>query len=231
MSKHPVIRHALLMAAGRGMRMRPLTDAIPKAMAPYNGETLIAAGLKAIKQAVPLVHVTVGYKRAMLAEHLMHIGVSSIFNTEGHSNTWWMYHTVMRHLDEPVFVLTCDNLVKLDFSRLARDYFETGAPACMVVPVKPVPGLEGDFIDHVERRVTRIQREDPTEVYCSGIQILNPHRIASTTEEADSYYGVWAQLMARNQLYMSSVYPDRWFAVDTVEQLRRAGEGLGEGDG
>jgi len=41
-----VIRHAIIMAAGRGMRMTPLTDAIPKPMAPYDGTTLIARGIK-----------------------------------------------------------------------------------------------------------------------------------------------------------------------------------------
>ena len=31
------INHVLIMAAGRGMRMRPLTKKIPKAMAKLNG--------------------------------------------------------------------------------------------------------------------------------------------------------------------------------------------------
>jgi len=39
-----MIRHAIIMAAGRGMRMAPLTDAIPKPMAPYNGTTLNCPG-------------------------------------------------------------------------------------------------------------------------------------------------------------------------------------------
>jgi NDP-sugar pyrophosphorylase family protein len=36
------IKYALIMAAGRGTRMLPLTSSIPKAMAPLNGTTLIA---------------------------------------------------------------------------------------------------------------------------------------------------------------------------------------------
>ena len=56
------IRHAIIMAAGRGMRMAPLTDAIPKPMAPYNGTTLIARGISRLAERIKYIHVTVGYK-------------------------------------------------------------------------------------------------------------------------------------------------------------------------
>ena len=36
------IQHCLILAAGRGRRMMPLTESVPKPMAPHNGSTLIA---------------------------------------------------------------------------------------------------------------------------------------------------------------------------------------------
>ena len=111
----PKIRHAIIMAAGRGMRMAPLTDAIPKPMAPYNGTTLIARGISRLAERIKYIHVTVGYKGAMLASHLIEHDVASIHNTDGRSNSWWIHHTLLRAIDEPVFVLTCDNVTELDF--------------------------------------------------------------------------------------------------------------------
>ncbi|MEA2173724.1 MAG: hypothetical protein QOD00_1316, partial [Blastocatellia bacterium] len=107
------INHAIIMAAGRGQRMMPLTEDIPKAMAPYNGSTLIAQGIDKIRKHIPFIHITVGYKGAMLAQHVIQHGVSSVFNTEGHSNSWWIYNTLLKCLNEPMFVLTCDNVVEL----------------------------------------------------------------------------------------------------------------------
>lgn len=209
------------MAAGRGTRMYPLTENIPKAMAPFQNETLIANSIKKIKKHVSHIHVTVGYKSTMLAEHLMKIGVNSIFNTEGHSNSWWVYNTFLKYLDEPVFVLTCDNIIDLDFERLALDYKTSNEPACMLVPVNPVEGLEGDFIEHKNRKVLSVQRDIPKDIYCSGIQVLNPLKIVKLTKEKKSFYDIWKQLIKLEQLYISSIYPKKWFTVDTIEQLAR----------
>ncbi len=214
-----MIRHAIIMAAGRGMRMAPLTDAIPKPMAPYNGTTLIARGISRLAEKIEHIHVTVGYKKAMLAQHVIEHGASTVFNTEGQSNCWWLYNTLLRSLDEPMFVLTCDNVVDLDFAVLEENYLSLNAPACMLVPVRPLAGLEGDYVFHQDHLVTEITREKRTDIYCSGIQVLNPARLNQITSEGASFYDLWQQLINSQQLFISSVYPKKWFAVDTIEQL------------
>jgi NDP-sugar pyrophosphorylase family protein len=211
--------HAIIMAAGRGMRMAPLTDAIPKPMAPYNGTTLIARGINRLAQRLEHIYVTVGYKKAMLAQHVIEHGASAVFNTEGQSNCWWIYNTLLKHLDEPILVLTCDNIVDLDFELLEESYRELNSPACMLVPVRPVVGLEGDYIFQENHVVKEISRLRETDIYCSGIQILNPCTLNRITREGESFYDVWQQLIVQKQLLVSSVYPKKWFAVDTLEQL------------
>jgi NDP-sugar pyrophosphorylase family protein len=215
------IRYALIMAAGRGTRMMPLTDAIPKAMAPYNGTTLIASGIDKIRKHIPNIYITVGYKGALLAQHVIEHNVAGIFNTEGKDNAWWIFHTLLSYFNEPVFVLTCDNVTELDFESLENEYFKFNEPACMVVPVKPVQGLEGDFIFHENNVVTKLSRTEPSDIYCSGIQVLNPAKINKLIKPEYNFYGVWKQLIEQQQLYCSNAYPKVWFAVDTIDQLKR----------
>ncbi len=218
----PRIRHALIMAAGRGLRMGPLTSIIPKPMAPYLDSTLIGNGIAKIRARIPEVHVTVGYKGAMLAQHLVERGVDSIFNTEGHGNAWWLFHTLIRHVDEPIFVLTCDNVTEVDFAALEEDYFDHGAPLGMLVPVKPVDGVDGDYITHDAMGVvTTLSRDQPAPTYASGIQVLRPNEINRRLKESDNFYDVWTQLIAARQLYASSVQPQAWFSVDTLADLER----------
>jgi len=70
----------------------------------------------------PISSYQVGYKARMLAEHIIEEGIASILYTEGRGNAWWISNTLLTHLDEPLVVLTCDNLVDLDFGKLYEDY-------------------------------------------------------------------------------------------------------------
>lgn len=215
------IKHALIMAAGRGNRMRPLSDLVPKAMVPFKGGTLISHGLDMLRHEVGSIHVTVGYKSAILSEYLMSEGnVASILNTDGHNNSWWIYNTLMRYIDEPVLVLTCDNITELDFQFINSEYNRLGRPACMLVPVKPINGIEGDYITSENGFVTSLERSIPTDSYCSGIQVLNPFRVNALTRGEDSFYTVWNHLMQVKELKTSLNYPKKWFSVDTLEQLK-----------
>ena len=207
------------MAAGRGQRMMPLTNDIPKAMAIYDGATLISQGIDNIKKTIENVHITVGYKGALLAQHVIEHNVSSVFNTEGKGNCWWIYNTLLKSLNEPIVVLTCDNVIDLDFGLLSKDYYNLGEPACMIVPVKPVHGLDGDYIFHKENKVVELSRTKQSDIYCSGIQVINPYKVNSTTESTEDFYNLWSQLILKNNLLCSNVYPEKWFTVDTMQQL------------
>jgi NDP-sugar pyrophosphorylase family protein len=218
------IRHALIMAAGRGIRMMPLTAVIPKPMAPYLGSTLIADGIRKIRRHVDVIHITVGYQGPKLAEHVIDLGVDCVYNTSGKGNSWWIYNTMVKHLDEPLLVLTCDNVVELDFEQLEREYARRNSPACMVLPVVPVPGLEGDYIFQEDDVVTKLDRNMRSDRYCSGIQVVNPAMINSISLPHENFYAVWEQLISKRQVYCSSIYPKRWFAVDTFEQLSSINE-------
>jgi len=213
------LNHALIMAAGRGTRMAPLTNVIPKPMAPLWGSTLIANGIEKLLPHIPNLHITVGYKGSDLAKHVIELGVHSVFNTEGKGNSWWIFNTLMKLVNEPVLVLTSDNVTDLNIKLLLSEYERLNSPACMVVPVLPVEGLVGDYIHHKNNLVLKLDRYDPTATYCSGIQVLNPAKINDLMDPVEDFGECWSALIEKNQLFSSSVLPEKWFTVDTLEQL------------
>lgn len=213
------LENALIMAAGRGSRMIPLTNKIPKAMAEINGITLISSGIKKLKPSVKNIHITVGYKGSMLAKHVIENDVSSVINTNEKGNSWWIYNSLLKHLNEPVLVLTCDNIVDLNFDFIIEDYYNLNEPACMVIPVSPVEGLEGDYIFHDNYNVVELNRSKKSSSYCSGIQVINPYKINKITNYSDDFKKLWEQLIELEELKCSKIYPEKWFSVDTLKQL------------
>jgi NDP-sugar pyrophosphorylase family protein len=220
------INHGLIMAAGRGTRMAPLTDHIPKPMAPLWGSTLISNGISKIRPHIDNLHITVGYKGADLAKHVIELGVSSVINTEGKGNAWWIFNSLLRNLNEPILVMTADNVTDFRIELLLEEYIRLGSPPCLVIPVSPVKGLEGDYIHHDQNLVSSLDRNKIAPTYCSGIQIINPAKINDLMSPMDDFTQVWTKLIELNKLFSSSVFPDKWFTIDTVQSLDKVQKSL-----
>jgi N-acetyl-alpha-D-muramate 1-phosphate uridylyltransferase len=84
---HPGPAQALVLAAGRGERMRPLTDATPKPLLPVNGRPLIGWHLDALARA-GVCHTAIN--TAWLGEQIpaalgrTHAGMALSYSMEGH---------------------------------------------------------------------------------------------------------------------------------------------------
>jgi bifunctional UDP-N-acetylglucosamine pyrophosphorylase/glucosamine-1-phosphate N-acetyltransferase len=61
---------AVILAAGRGLRLRPLTDAAPKALVDVNGRPLIVRILEALPGRVTEIFIVVGYRKEQIMEEI-----------------------------------------------------------------------------------------------------------------------------------------------------------------
>jgi NDP-sugar pyrophosphorylase family protein len=197
--------------------MRPLTDEVPKALASFSGGTLLGEQLRRLLPYVDAVHVTVGHLGHLVAAAALAEGVRSVVSTEGQGNAWWVVGTPLGEIDEPTVVITCDNLMDIDLAAVRDAWERAGEPPCMVVPVTPEPETPGDFIRTDGTVVTSLSRHEPSDAYCSGLQVVVPARLP----RVDDFTALWGELIEQRQLHASDVRPERWFAVDTMAQLDR----------
>ena len=215
------INHAFIMAAGRGTRLRPLTKKIPKGLIKFKQTSLIANGIKKLKKFIDFIHISVGYKGPILAKHLIEEKVSSIINTDKKGNSWWIFNSILKSFDSPLYVLTCDNVTNIDFKKIEKDYYKKGQPICMIIPTKPIKGLAGDYIFRKKNIIQGLSRKVKSDIYCTGIQVLNPKKINDKIKSTDDFNILWKRLIKIKQLYVSDVMPKKWYTVDNVDNYKK----------
>ena len=214
------INHDFIMAAGRGTRLRPLTKKIPKGLIKFKQTSLIANGIKKLKKFIDFIHISVGYKGPILAKHLIEEKVSSIINTDKKGNSWWIFNSIFKSFDSPLYVLTCDNVTNIDFKKIEKDYYKKGQPICMIIPTKPIKGLAGDYIFRKKNIIQGLSRKVKSDIYCTGIQVLNPKKINDKIKSTDDFNILWKRLIKIKQLYVSDVMPKKWYTVDNVDNYK-----------
>ena len=215
------INHAFIMAAGRGTRLRPLTKKVPKGLIKFKQTSLIANGIKKLKKYIDFIHISVGYKGPILAKHLIEEKVSSIINTDKKGNSWWIFNSIFKSFDSPLYVLTCDNVTNIDFKKIEKDYYKKGQPICMIIPTKPIKGLAGDYIFRKKNIIQGLSRKVKSDIYCTGIQVLNPKKINDKIKSTNDFNILWKRLIKIKQLYVSDVMPKKWYTVDNVDNYKK----------
>ena len=91
-------------------------------MIKINGQSLIERGIVNINKKIKNVYITVGYKSSKLSAHVINKGANAMIITLREKETLGVDKTLLAKINEPVLVLTCDNLFKLDYNFIVKEY-------------------------------------------------------------------------------------------------------------
>lgn len=122
---------ALIMAGGRGKRLRPMTDDSPKPLLPVGDRPIIDWMVQRLMLAgIRRLFVSVGYKSEAVKQHFLSHAPAELIvefiEEAAPMGTLWAARNVPPTEASDLLVVNADILTDLDFSAFIRHYFEKG---------------------------------------------------------------------------------------------------------
>lgn len=209
-----MIRRAMVMAAGKGVRMLPLTLDRPKPLIEVAGKTLIDHALDRLVAAkVELAVINLHYKGEMLAAHLKNRRDIAIrFSSEDDRllDTGGGVVKALPHFEgEPFFILNADSIwVEGAHSALAamnQAWDGTRMDGLLLlaslVTALGYDGWRGDFRLSPTGHVSRVPERLVSGFAYPGVQIAHPRLFADPPGEVFSTNLMWDRAIARSRLF------------------------------
>ena len=116
---------ALLLAAGFGTRLRPLTDSMPKCLVPIHSEPLLSIWLAQLRQAGMVhclvnTHYLAGQVEAFVANSPMRDGVTLVHEPQLHGTAGTLVKNLAFFQGEDGMLIHADNYCRADLSAFVR---------------------------------------------------------------------------------------------------------------
>jgi N-acetyl-alpha-D-muramate 1-phosphate uridylyltransferase len=225
----------MIFAAGRGTRMRHLTDNRPKPLISVLGKHLIDHALDLVDEAgIARKVVNIHYLGEMIADHLQGRDdvILSPETGEALETGGGLKQALPLIARKTVFTLNPDVVWRGE--NPLRDLAAAWQPDRMsallaLIPIEQAAGHKytGDFALDDDGRISRYSGKGQAYVY-TGVQIVQTEPLNEIVEARFSFNLLWDRLIAKGQLF-GCVYNGRWADVGSPEGLALAEELLKDG--
>ena len=234
------IQSAMVMAAGLGKRMRPLTATRPKPLVRVAGKPLIDHSLDRIEAAgIGHVVVNVHYLADALEAHLaaqkrsFTIGISDerdlLLETGG-----GMVKALPQLTGDPILIVNSDNIWTdgpVDSIRHLARHWDGDRMDALLLVIRQASatghGGKGDFHMDPNGQLSRRKPGRIAPFVYTGIQLISPRLLDGAPEGAFSTNLLWDRAIAAGRLYGLS-HMGQWFDVGTPARIAPTEAALGE---
>lgn len=225
--------HAMILAAGRGERMRPLTDTLPKPLLPAGGAPLIVWHLRRLRAAgicdVVINHAWLGQRIVDALGDGKQWGLRIRYSAEG-SQALETAGGIARALpllgDEPFLLLNGD--VWCDWAPESAQAMAAGldgasSQAWLLLVDNPRHHPQGDFVldaaNRLSPRLADTTRSQPAALTYAGIGVFHPALFNGLSGQEPAPLAPLLRQAMQHQGILGSHYSGAWTDVGTPERL------------
>ncbi len=215
-----MITTAMILAAGRGERLRPITDVCPKALCSVQGLPLIEHHVANLARA-GVTHIVINHAHlgGQIRHHLgcgKRWGVTLSYAPEppgGLETGGGIFNALPLLGKEPFITVNADIFTDYSFAAIAR--LEPHLVHLVLIP-KPAYSLQGDFGLQPTNRLDNNHR-----LYTfAGIAAYHPELFKHHQPGRYSIVPTLRELTDK-QHATGEIYAGQWFDIGTVERLKR----------
>lgn len=216
---------AMILAAGRGERLRPLTDTRPKSLVDVGGKTLLERHLEHVQAAgIKTVVINLGWLGEQIADRIgngKELGLDVIYSLEGDNileTGGGIFKALPRLGTAPFLVINADIFTDMPVPRITLRDDVLGH---LVLVPTPAYRAHGDF--DIEDGLIR-RSEKPAYTF-SGVAVYRPEFFARCTSGRFSLAPMFFHAADRGRL-SGSLYEGPWADIGTPERLEAVRKSL-----
>lgn len=210
---------AMILAAGKGERMRPLTLTTPKPLIPVNGIPLIEYHIQALSKAgfneLVINHAWLGQQLEDYLGNGERFGVTIEYSAEGEplETGGGIFKALPLLGNEPFLIVNGDIFCNYPFKQLNRSITKL---AHLVLVDNPPHVAAGDF--GLQDQLV-LNKADQQYTY-SGIAIINPQLFTNCTQGAFKLAPLLREAITKQQV-TGELFKGEWTDVGTLERLQQ----------
>lgn len=234
---------AVLLAAGKGTRLRPLTDTVPKCLIPINGEPMLGIWLRLLKKhgvgdALINLHYHAPSVEEFLSQDDSGVRVKAVYEEEllGSAGTLLANRDFLKG-EQAFFIIYADNLTNLDLKKMMEFHLSvtdgsegnncvltmglhrTERPEACGIAAIAERGLITSFIEKPKNPATNLANAG---VYVAGQEIFK--YIPEREGLVDFGFDVFPSLIGKMYGYEINEY---LLDIGTIENYERANKEWG----
>ena len=224
------LRKGMILAGGKGTRLKPITDEIPKPLLPVHGKPILQYGIELFKKfGITEIALSIGYKGDKIKEYFgdgSRFGVNIIYIEENEPlGTAGPLNLAKKFLTETFVMCNADELKDIDLFDMYIAHKENNATATIALTTVPDPSNYGVARMQGQRIVEFLEKPEnpPSNLISAGLYILEPEVLDYVPKKGFAMVekDVFPKIAAKGKLY-GYHFAGQWMDTGTLDRYDRA---------
>jgi len=206
-----MIKKAMILSAGFGKRLNPLTLDCPKPLLKIGKETLLSNTIHFLEKfEIKEVIINVHYLANQIIEYVnkkkFNLKINIINENEKILDTGGGIRNALKYFNESFICINPDTIWNQNYlkelKKMENKFFLNKEKCCLLVVDKEKSldkKLRGDF--NLKNNLIKRKKDQNLKYIYTGLQIINPKIFLNITDKVFSINEVWDKLIEKNELH------------------------------